>query len=336
MILIPKKKERKKSRGVSSNLARSSTMDAASLLTALHGNKSALWAWQAATTCRPPQFSSSLSSQSVIQAPVAGFGVTKQPYVQSQVMQAPVACGGTFPKTPPDASAQICQLKLLLDMLQASQALATKPTTTTAPVAFQQASSSPQQQPAYLPHLVATAVSMSIGAPSLHGNTTRQQSPLAPALAHLPPRPEPLDSGSFTTYSGSPGSIDSGMSTPADSDPDPDGADVGGTFMSRERILRIYSLRSRHTCTSSSPIEASAAGRSAVVARIYGMPMDHVRDIWSRACASHITEPVWAEYEEQRYENKMLRNLQRSALKRKSQSGKEVASRKRKCLVNSE
>ena len=297
-------------------------MDTASLLLALQGNKSALLAWQAATTCRPPRFSSSLAArQSVLQTPLAGSCVTNQLFLQVQ--------------TPPDASAQICQLKLLLDMLQASQALATKPTITNSPVVFQQPTLPLQKQHAFSPQLVSTAASMSTGAPSLHGHTTWQQSPLAPALAHiLPPRPEPLDGGSPTSYSGSPEPIDSGISTPAD--PDPDGADIGGTFMSRERILRIYSLRSRHTCTSSSPIELSAAGRSAVVARIYGMPMDHVRDIWSRACASHITEPVWAEYEEQRYENKMLRNLQRSALKRKSQSGQEAASRKRNCLVNSE
>ena len=121
------------------------------------------------------------------------------------------------------------------------------------------------------------------------------------------------------------------MSTPAESD----GVYIGDTFYLREKILRIYSLRSRYSCGDSlSLVEKTAAGRSAIVARIHNMPVEHVRSIWNRACASHITELVWAEHAQQRYENKILLSSMRRSLKRKQQEQEqeqEQPSKSRKC-----
>jgi len=306
-------------------------MDAAALLAALRvsTDRNALLALQAATINNPlrtstsPPAGQSMLQTPMLQTPVTGFGMSNQTYyVQPQVMQAPVACGGILSQIPSDASARICQLALLLDMVRELRA-----PTTQAPVVFQQSASPPQQPRMLALQPMATAANMTIRMPSSQGHNNQHLRP-APAHFHYNgPSPEMVKSSSQMP-------IDSEMSTP--SHPDPNDADIGGTFMPRERILRIFSLRSRHTCTSSSPMEKSAAGRSAVVARIYGMPVGYVRDIWSRACASQITEPVWAEYEEQRYENKMISNLRRSALKRKRQCGQEAAARQRKCLVDSE
>ena len=115
-------------------------------------------------------------------------------------------------------------------------------------------------------------------------------------------------------------------STPAELD----GANFRDSFISRERILRIFSLRSRHTCTGASPIERTAAGRSEVVARIFGMQVEHVRGIWRREIAPHITESMWVECEHQRNESRIKTSNLRRSHKRKHQGDQQTEQVKRR------
>ena len=292
-------------------------MDTAALMAALnaYANKPALLLTPTKASILPSPFVATFP------AGLHATAVVKQTQARPQVTPAPMTYDIRSPKTPSDTSSQLCRLALALDMLRAVQAPATRVPISTWPAL-------PQQRPLSLVSpLVATNQRMPITGPLLlQGlDTSKQRHADAPLQALHRPSPDSEDCMSGCSRSQEP-ELDSGVSTPAE----PEGADVGGTFLSRERILQIYSLRSRYTCSARSPIEKTAAGRSAVVARIYNMPVEHVLDIWRRARASHITEPVLAEFEQQRYQKKVMLSNMRRSLKRKHQNDQEIEPSKRR------
>ena len=297
------------------------TMEAAALLAALQAcaNKPAFL---------PPPTKASFFPSRLVSAPSTGhtstFGVAlNQTHGWPHVTPVPMTYGNPSPRTTSDVSAQLCQLALALDMLRAAQAPAAR-----VPV-FTQPALPPRQPLSLAPAPVATTPSISIQGPWLlqgQGLNNSKQCHADAPLQALRPSPKPDDCMSGCSRSQQP-ELDSGVSQTF---AELEGADVGGTFLSRDRILQVYSLRSRHTCSARTPIERTAAGRSAVVAHIYNMPVEYVRDIWSRACASHITEPVYAEYVQQRYNNKVMISNMRRSLKRKHQNDQQSEPRKRK------
>lgn len=231
----------------------------------------------------------------------AGFATNQAP-VRPPVMQTPVSCGTTPGKMLSDTSARLLQLVVAIDMLRAVRASTPAPQLQVFPQPAMNAMT--QQQHQMVPELAPCVITTSQNIPATG------QEPL-PRLNHMQ-HPYVQSPPHSSHASGS----DSGISTPAESD----GVYIGDTFYSREHILRIYSLRSRYTCGDSlSLVEKTAAGRGAIVAHIHNMPVEHVRRIWNRACASHITELVWAEHAQQRYENKILLSSIRRSLKRKEQ-----------------
>ena len=78
--------------------------------------------------------------------------------------------------------------------------------------------------------------------------------------------------------------------------PKPDGMKIHGEWVSQSQFLRIYSLRSKQTCGSSS-LDQAAAGRSMVVASIFNLPPKSVRDIWARKVGAEWTYAGWTERE---------------------------------------
>jgi hypothetical protein len=79
-----------------------------------------------------------------------------------------------------------------------------------------------------------------------------------------------------------------------------DGMIIDGERLSREKLLRIYELRSRKTC-GPGPLDQASAGRSLVVAEMFDLPPKTIRDIWARKTGAVWTYSGWTEEERHRH-----------------------------------
>jgi hypothetical protein len=79
-----------------------------------------------------------------------------------------------------------------------------------------------------------------------------------------------------------------------------DGMIIDGERLSREKLLRIYELRSRKTC-GPGPLDQASAGRSLVVAEMFDLPQKTIRDIWARKTGAVWTYSGWTEEERHRH-----------------------------------
>ncbi|EKX51900.1 hypothetical protein GUITHDRAFT_102513 [Guillardia theta CCMP2712] len=71
---------------------------------------------------------------------------------------------------------------------------------------------------------------------------------------------------------------------------------TSNTVLTDEEIITVYSLRSKAT-SSGSLTHQAAAGRSAVVAEMFKVSPNLVRDLWARKVYREVTLPYWTERE---------------------------------------
>jgi len=83
-------------------------------------------------------------------------------------------------------------------------------------------------------------------------------------------------------------------------EPVAEGLNVNGQWLTKDQVLQVYALRSRQTCGSGS-MEQASAGRSAVVADLFHITAQAVRDIWTRKLGAELTKTMWTDHEELLY-----------------------------------
>eukprot|EP00291_Cryptomonas_curvata_P014215 CAMPEP_0172179230 /NCGR_PEP_ID=MMETSP1050-20130122/16499_1 /TAXON_ID=233186 /ORGANISM="Cryptomonas curvata, Strain CCAP979/52" /LENGTH=199 /DNA_ID=CAMNT_0012852083 /DNA_START=353 /DNA_END=948 /DNA_ORIENTATION=- len=83
-------------------------------------------------------------------------------------------------------------------------------------------------------------------------------------------------------------------------------------ILTADQARMIYSLRSESTAQTFEL--RSVAGKSSLVAELYGVSPKTIRDVWNRKTWTQVTRPMWTAEEAEHYEREHMPPDQRAAL----------------------